>query len=458
MYKHIAFTVAAALAVADSCQAQPWQYFIGNGAVYTTRVAPDHGLSIDGSGGVFVETMDTHPESGTAFSHLYAFAPDGSMAWPWSAVALPWAASDPQFESLGFHSNAGYRVAWYGADETSLTADLIVLFDPHDPGQVGQFHLPRENDIRVLGAASDGQGGLLLLRSGNSSTLPKLQRFAVSSGVLLPQWELPVADCDFGTLAVSVEDVDFALSPTSSAIHLLGHCDTGIAGFGNSFVQSIDLDGALLSQRRFDPHVWGFMLLAQHKVGDGAWLYEYADMSGSPGLLQLADVQHGLYPLFWPDSTGQIGVDSLGRSALIRARSAASPALYLVADLARAPGGGLFEISNQQQYKGIADYAGYGMRWSADSQGRRVAVWRTTPVGTPGELLVGGFGVNWLTSIGAVDAGALPQLRWEPVSDEFVLAVDRNQLFSRGVWVEQFAADSRACPPPFACPVEPNLP
>lgn len=462
MYKHIAFAVAA-LAATGNCQAKSWQYFIDNGGNYTTRLAPGHGLSVDGAGGIFVKTMDTQFGPAPEFSHLYAFAPGGGMAWPWSALARPWAASDPQFESLGFHSNAGYRVAWYGAGEAGVTADLIVLFEPHNPSQVGQLQLPRQNDIRVLGAASDGQGGLLLLRSGNASTLPMLQRLSLSSGMPQLQWELPVADCNFGTIAVSIEDVDFALDPKSSTIHLLGHCNTGIVGFGNSFVQSIDLDGALLSQQRFDPHLWGFTLLARHKVGDGAWLYEYTDTNGGPGMLQLADVQHGLYPLFWPQGTGEIAVDSLGRSALIRARDVAAPAHYLVADLVRAPDSGLFGISNPQQYRGLSSYAGYGMRWSADSQGRRAAVWRIKPLGTPGELIVAGFAggsePHWLRSIGVIDADALPQLRLEPAADEFVLAVDRTRQFSRGVWVEQFAADSAdACQPPFDCLPVPFLP
>lgn len=461
MYKHVAFAVAAVLAAAGSCQAQTWEQFIDNGAVYTTNLAPGHGLSLDGAGGIFVQTLDTHPVSGTDFSHLYAFAGDGSHAYPWSLVGRPWGASDPAFVSRAFHSNAGYRVAWYEVGALN-PFDYIVLFDPQSPAPVQQLTLPRQNGIAVLGVASDGQGGLLVLRSGNSGTLPTLLRVSYLFGSGQVLWEQPVADCNPGTVAVQPDDIDFAFdaqNPAASAIHVLGHCTPGIAGLSNEFLQSFDLDGGLRQQRRFNLSVANFPLLARHKVGGGAWLYEYApETGGDSHLLQIADAQHGLYPLFWPDIHGAVAVDQ-GQPALIRAASAASPAHYFVADLQRSPGG-LFEIGDTRLYKGLSAYAANGMRWSSDGQGNRVAAYRSSLAGS---LNLAGYGQDtepkWLRSLDAVGAAAQPQLGHEAASGEFVLAVDRSQNGHAGVYVTQFAAlDRGACLPPVACPGGPDLP
>lgn len=452
---HIAFAVAAIVA-AGNCQAQTWQQFIDNGAIYTTRVAPGHGLSVDGAGGIFVQTMDTHPVSGTDFSHLYALAADGSPAYPWSLVARPGGGPDAAFVSRAFRSNAGHRVAWYevGANDPY---DLIVLFSPHNPLPAQQLTLSRPGGIKVLGAASDGQGGLLLLRSGNSSTLPTLLRISYAFGSAQLLWEQTVADCNPGTVTVDPQDVDFAFdtqNPSASAIHVLGRCNSGIAGVGNSFVQSFNLDGSLLQQRRFLPQQPNLPLLARHRIGDGAWLYEYGMETGGDGrLLQVADAAHGLYPLPWPDIQGDVAVDSLGRTALVRAASASSPAHYRVAGLQRSPGG-LFEASNTQLYKGLSANAAYGMRWSADSEGYRVVAYRSAAPGVAGTLTVAGFAgesePQWQRSIDAIDSEALPQLRLEPATNEFVLAVDRTQNGSHGIWLEQFPATA-SCLPPFNC-------
>lgn len=452
---HIAFAVAA-IAAAASCQAQTWEQFIDNGAIYTSRLAPDHGLSVDGSGGIFVQSMDTHPVSGTDFSHLYALAADGSHAYPWSLVMRPWGGPETAFVSRAFHSNAGYRIAWYEVGEQQ-PADHFVLFAPQNPAPVQQFTVPRQNGIQVLGAASDGQGGLLVLRSGNSSTLPTLMRMSYQFGTGQLLWEVPVADCNAGTTTVDPQDVDFAFdaqNPSASAIHVLGRCNTGIAGLGNSFVQSFSLDGNLLQQRRFLPQQPNLPLLARQRIGDGAWLYEYGTETGGDGrLLQVADAAHGLYPLPWSDIQGKVAVDSLGRTALIRAESASSPAHYLVADLQRSPGG-LFEVANAQLYKGLSAYAAYGMRWSADSEGYRTVAYRSTAPGVAGTLTVAGFAgesePQWQRSIDAIGSDALPQLRLEAASNEFVLAIDRTQNGSHGIWLEQFPATS-SCLPPFNC-------
>ena len=276
-------------------------------------------------------------------------------------------------------------------------------------------------------------------------------------------WEQPVADCNPGTVAVEPHDVDFAFdaqNPAVSTIHVLGYCDAGIVGLSNDFLQSFDLDGGLLQQRRFNPDLANFPLLARHKVGGGAWLYEYAPETGGDGhLLQIADAQHGLYPLFWPEIQGDVAVDSQGQSALIRAASAAAPAHYFVADLQRSPGG-LFEVDNTRLYKGLSAHAGNGMRWSSDGQGNRVAVYRSGPAGS---LSLAGYGQDtepqWLRSLDAIGATAQPQLRYEAASGEFVLAVDRTRNGSSGVYLTQFAAlDSGPCAPPFACLADPDLP
>lgn len=447
---------AAALFAASGVQAQTWSRFINSSPVVTTTLAPQ-GLTADRAGGVFVQTLDTGAVSGTDFSHIYALDDAGGNAYPWSQIGRPgW--TDTAFAARGFNAFDGYRAAWFEVGATGQLQDMIWGFAPLQPNGI-ELRLDRVDGGRVLGAASDGTGGLLVVRNrSNGFNRPVLRRYAVQSGQWTLHWEQPLGSCYAGTSAIDQQDIDFDLDSdfTASAVHLLGYCNAGVAGVWTYYVQSFDLTGTLLGEQRFRPGVAGANFVARHRLGDGAWAYEYAAPAGGPRSLQVADVRFGVYPLGWSADTGPVRVDAVNGGVLMGARETAVPSLYRVAFVHRSAGGP-FDVDGRRQYAWQSQFAAAETRWSADSLDRRVVAYRDTPIGTPGNVIVQAYddavSPAWFRSIDRVTANSSIQLQPEPGSDEILIAVDRQHEDGRyGVQVERFPVFSRYwCPPGQIC-------
>lgn len=460
----LAWLALTSLLAAGGAQAQTWSRFIHSSPVQATALAPQ-GLAADGHGGVFVQTLDTGATSGTNFSHIYALdGATGNDAYPWSLIGRPgW--TDTAFVAKGFNAHAGHRAAWFEVGLPNELQDMIWGFEPsHSSGT--ELRLDRLDGGRVLAAATDGNGGLLVVRDrSNGWNRPVLRRYARSGAQWSLQWEQMLGSCYPGTIAIAQQDVDIDLDadPNASAVHFLGYCNGGIAGISTHYVQSFDLAGALLAEQRFRLDVPG-TLAARHRLGDGAWAYEFAEANGGPRQLQVIDVRSGLYPLNWNPQTGPLRSDAVTGGVLLGARDSVDPTRYEVA-LAHRVNGGPFVIDAARHYLWQPPFADASTRWSADAFDRRMVAFRT-PVTSrlhgPVQLQSYGDGtaIEWSRTISRVTHASPILLQQEPVSGEILVAVDRLREDGQyGVQVERFPLRDRYwCPPGHGCidpPVDP---
>lgn len=448
------------LLAAGGAQAQTWSRFINSSPVQTTTLAPQ-GLAADGHGGVFVQTLDATETSGTSFSHIYALdGATGDNAYPWSLIGRPgW--TDTSFVAKGFNAHAGHRAAWFEVGLPNQLQDMIWSFEPSQALGT-ELRLDRLDGGRVLAAATDGTGGLLVVRDrSNGWNRPVLRRYARSGSQWSLQWEQMLGSCYPGTIAITQEDVDVDLDadPNASAVHLVGYCNGGIAGISTHYAQSFDLNGVLRHEQRFRPAPQGISaaFVARHRLGDGAWAYEYKLSGGGPRLVQVGDARFGLYPLNWNADSGALHVDAVSDGVLIGARvEAASP--YYDLTLAQRAGGDRFEVQHLIRYAWQPEFEAASTRWSADASGNRVVAYRASFAGQPDVVVVQSYGgeksVIWSRTIDNVGAAESLQLRYEPASDEILLATDRrDENGLDGVLVERFGLGSTTayCPPHLIC-------
>lgn len=449
MFK-LSYLAIALVAVTGSVQAQTWSRFISSGPFRTTTLA-SQGLAADGLGGVFVQSLETGELSGTDTSHIYALDGDGNDVYPWSVVVRP-GGTDTAFTSRGLSASNGYRAAWFETGAAGQLQDRIWGFAPEQPAG-SELQLDRLDGGRVLAASTDGDGGLLVVRDrSNGWSRPVLRRYAAVGSQWSLQWEQMLGSCYPGTVSMQQQDVDFDLDadPATSAVHLLGYCNGGIAGISTYYVQSFDLGGVLRAEQRFRPQMPG-SLVARHRLGDGAWAYEFAEPNGGPRSLQVADVRFGLYPLNWNPATGVLRTDAVGDGVLMGARLTSDPTQYEVARVHRV-NDAQFAVTAPRQYLWLSQFAAASTRWSADKYDRRVVAFRLETAGLPAEVALQAYGegtaVEWYRSIDGATANGAIEMRFEPDSGEILIAVDRqDEDGSYGIQVERFWIRK-----PFWCP------
>lgn len=452
----------ALLAVTGSVQAQTWSRFINSSPVRATTLAPQ-GLAADGLGGVFVQSLDAGELSGTDTSHVYALDAIGNDAYPWSVVVRP-GGTDTAFAARGFSARNGYRAAWFETGPAGQLQDRIWGFAPTQPAG-SELLLDRLDGGRVLAASTDGNGGLLVVRDrSNGVPRPVLRRYAAVGSQWLPQWEQALGGCYPGTIAIQQQDVDFAIAatPAASAVHLLGYCRSGVAGISNNYVQSFDLGGIPRGEYRFIPQMQGDFV-ARHRLGDGAWAYEYAVANGGPRSVQVADVRFGLYPLNWNAATGALRTDAVGDGVLMGARLTSDTTRYEVARVHRI-NGAQFAATAPRQYLWLSQFAAASTRWSADVADYRIVAFHLAVPGLPDEVALQAYGdgtaVEWFRSINRTSVNGAIELQPEPASGEVLIAVDRRHEDGRyGIQVERFwIRDPHWCPPGQYCIDPPHDP
>jgi hypothetical protein len=436
----------AALIFAGSLQAQTWKQVLGAEPRVRPALVPEHGLALDGSGRIFLKTLNTRSRVGTDTSNGFSLNADGSFAWKTSQVNRI-GDSGNIFVSRGFSAHAGYRVAWFEMGATNLVEDVLYLYEPNDfTGR--ELRIPRIGASKVLRAATDGNGGVLIVRVPQGTTRPQMERLSPTEKSWFQHWSTALGTCNAGATTIQVEDADFQFDrqyPLAAQVHVQGRCSGGIASIPNHFIQSLDLEtGALVAGTIYDTRTLG-QVVSKSALGKGVWLHDTVDESGVRTLYAV-DAILGTYPLLWDSYSGPVRVDRLAEGALVSSTLPSAQTAYAAGKISRTAEG-YFDISNIRTYPVLHSVSNRPLYWSEDNNGQRVVVYRDSPLAVETSVSILKFANNnlpeWSRSINGITATSVPQLRLDSWSDEFILSFDRRDNYGVGVYVEKFPSRLR---------------
>lgn len=424
------------LAFPAALHAQIWHANLVNDLGTFSRLAHEHALTTDGQGTIYVQTMVSSPRIGDHASAIYVLDINGhDLVKPYRIERLQFG----EFVAQGLSAYARHSAAWFETERFGQPADVIRSFSPDDRNQP-ELYLDRSGGAAVHAVEVDGEGGLVVLRTPGAGAATQLERMQrVAGGGWTPLWVRTVDGCPKGSLSMQINDADLAVlrnQVSSTTLKVLGTC-TLAKGQTLEFVQSRYLSsGDIEAELTYE---LGGSISARHRIGDGAWLYDLQRPDGLRDLV-IGDVYFGTYGVSWPGERSDVAVSRIGNGNLLVSANLPDPQTGLaVSRLLRNSSTGYFGTIRTRVYPQLGGLQSQELHWSENLAGQRVLAYIEHATSTA-TLHIRTFAENGMELSARTRTGvawsAVPQLRHDPLNNDFLLAVDLNDA---SVHIERLA-------------------